>query len=89
MQKYLFNRAVFGVNCMPFILGATIIQHMNALKGQNEQWDEFVEQFLRDLYMDDEMTAFDDVEDGKRFYDFSKKALADAGLDLRKWESNS
>ena len=39
--------------------------------------------------MDDETTTVDNVETGKRFYDFARKALADAGLDLRKWESNS
>ena len=62
---------------------------MNSLKGQNEQCDMFIEQFLRDLYMDDETTAVDDIEVGKKFYDFSRKALAEAGLDLRKWNSNS
>ena len=39
--------------------------------------------------MDDETTAVDDIEVGKKFYDFSRKALAEAGLDLRKWNSNS
>ena len=62
---------------------------MNSLKGENEQCDKFIEHFLRDLYMDDETTAVDDVEKGKRFYDFARKALADAGLNLRKWDSNS
>ena len=37
VQKYRFTRGVFGVNCLPFILCATIIKHMNSLKGQNEK----------------------------------------------------
>ena len=39
--------------------------------------------------MDDRTTTVDNVEMGKRFYDFARKALADARPDLRKWESNS
>ena len=86
---YRFNRGCFGVNCLPFILCATIIHHMNTLKINEKEANKLIDQFLRDLYMDDVTTAVNNVEEGIIFYDFARKALADAGLDLRKWDSNS
>ena len=89
VQMYRFNRGVFGVNSLPFILCATIIHHMNEVKARNPDLTALVDQFLRDLYMDDETTGFETIEEGKQFYEFAKSAMASAGLDLRKWDSNS
>ena len=88
IHVYRFNRGVFGVNCLPFILCATIIHHMNEMKTREADLAPLITQFLRDLYMDDETTGVNTIEEGKQFYDFAKKAMAEAGLDLRKWDSN-
>ena len=39
--------------------------------------------------MDDESTAVNSIVEGKKFYDFSRKVMEEAGIDLRKWDSNS
>ena len=89
VQAYRFNRGCFGVNCLPFILCATIMHHMDEMKKREVGSIPLIDQFLRDLYMDDETTAVNSVEEGKEFYDFARKAMEEAGLDLRKWDSNS
>ena len=89
VQAYRFNRGCFGVSCLPFILCATIIHHMNELKIREKDLSLLIEQFLRDLYMDDETTAVNLVEEGMRFHDFAKKSMEEAGLELRTWDSNS
>ena len=88
VHLYRFNRGVFGVNCLPFILCATIIHHLNELKTTDVNLIPLIDQFLRDLYMDDETTGVNTVEEGKKFYDFAKNAMSKAGLELRKWDSN-
>ena len=59
---------------------------MNKYRDINK---EFVEMFLRDLYMDDCTTGVNDVETGFQYYLFVKSALLDARFVLRKWYSNS
>ena len=89
IQAYRFNRGCFGVNCMPFLMSGTINYHMNSLKtNENIDLVPFIDQFLRDLYMDDVTTAVNNGDEGIQFYDFAKKAMKSAGLDLRKWESS-
>ena len=70
-----FTSVLFGLKSSPFILGATLTHHMNKYRDINE---EFVEMFLRDLYMDDCTTGVNDVETGFQYYLFVKSALLDA-----------
>ena len=46
---YRFTRAVFGVNCSPFILNATILHHLDLYQKSDP---EFVAEVLRSLYVD-------------------------------------
>ena len=89
INTYRFNRGCFGVTCLPFILCATIIQHMRYLENREESLIPLIEQFLRDLYMDDVTTAVNGVDEGMTFYNFARKAMKEAGLELRKWDSSS
>ena len=79
----------FGLNCSPFILGAIVILHMLSYVESNAESKEIVEQFLRDLYMDDETTGTQDLETAIRFYKFVRASMNEGGFDLRKWQSNS
>ena len=76
---------VFGINCGPFLLGATISHHMKQYKDIDP---EVLDQFLEDLYMNDSISGADDVEKGYRFYLFSK-ILMKGGFMLRKWSTNN
>jgi len=45
-----FARVVFGISSSPFLLNATVKPH---LEGHKERDPEFVETFLRSIYVDD------------------------------------
>ena len=76
---------MFGLIFSPFLLNGTIQLHML----QYEETDpDFVEQFLRDLYIDDSTTGVNSNEEGFTFYKKAKSAMKDAGFELRKWASN-
>ena len=81
-----FTSVLFGLKCSPFLLGATLDHHATKYKNVNP---EFVEMFLRDLYMDDNTTGVNDVNTGFEYYLFVKSMLLEGGFVLRKWFSNS
>ena len=56
---------------------------------QKGNYREFVEQFLRDLYMDGNITGCNEVTTGYNYYLFTKTIMMNAGFILRKWRSNS
>ena len=48
--EYRFCRVVFGVNCSPFLLNATVQCHLDTFAEEDPQ---FVESMKRSLYVDD------------------------------------
>ena len=80
---YRFRRVVFGLTSSPFLLNATIKQHL-----EKESDESFVRKFLNALYVDDEASGCETVSEGKNFYRKAVEVLSKAGLDLRKWKSN-
>ena len=50
---------------------------------------EKLEEFLRDLYVDDSSTSFPNIKDAYDFYLFVLETLRDGGFSLRKWCTNS
>ena len=89
MVTFRFNRGCFGITSMPFLMLATLKYHMNSLKNKKMELIPFVYKFLRDINMDDLTTAVSDYQEGVNFHDFAKESMKSAGLELRKWESNS
>ena len=87
--SYRFKRGCFGVTSLPFMMCATIKYHMNWLKLYYPDLCLKIEQFLRDLYMDDVATSVDNVNEGIDFYNFANDAMGSAGFELRKWFSNN
>ena len=73
---YRFKRGCFGVTNLPFMMCATIQYHMNCLKREQPDLVKLIEQFRRDLYMEDVGTAVDDYVKGVEFYDFAKTSMA-------------
>ena len=53
------TRVVFGVNCSPFLLNATIRHHMETYKSTDP---EFVKKFLSSIYVDDVSFGSDGVQ---------------------------
>ena len=81
-----FARVVFGVSPSAFLLNATVKHHV---EGYKEEDPEFVEAFLRSIYMDDLSSGGDTDEETYELYIKSKVRLAEGGFNLRKFVTNS
>ena len=83
---YRFCRVVFGVTSSPFLLNATIEQHL--LKYSDEH-PELVQNLLNSLYVDDLNSGCTTVEEAFDLFVKSKKIMSQGSFNLRKWCSNS
>lgn len=81
-----FTRVVFGVSSSPFLLNATIRHHIEQYRSQDS---EFVEGFLRAIYVDDLNSGGSDDESVYTLYKKAKLRLAEGGFNLRKFVTNS
>ena len=76
-----FTRAVFGVCSSPFLLNATLKHHIERYKNEDP---EFVDQFLRSIYVDDLSSGAADNNTAYELYLKCKLRLAEGGFNLRK-----
>ena len=86
VQTLRFNRLVFGLVSSPFILNATIRNHLLKYREDDPQ---FVEDVLNSLYVDDYASGKDSVSDCFEQYQKLKKCFQEGGFNIRKWASNS
>jgi len=68
------------------VLGSVISHHVSQYHTHDPT---FKEKLLDSLYVDDLVTSAPDVESGYKFFLESKRVMADGGMNLRKWHSNS
>ena len=61
---------MFGLTCSPFLLNATIRGHVE--KHLVEKTEKLLLQLLRDLYVDDTATSFNNLTKATNFYHLSK-----------------
>ena len=80
-----YARIVFGVNSSPFLLNATIRQHMNSHRTVDPS---FVEEVLRSLYVDDLASSKLDSESTYEFYIKLNERFHKWGFNMRKWKTN-
>ena len=83
---YRFCRVVFGVTSSPFLLNATIKQHLQKYANGNP---ELVKPLLNSFYVDDMTSGESTVERGFDLFVNSRKIMAEGGFNLRKSQSNS
>ena len=81
-----FTRLVFGLRSSPAVLGAVIFHHLESYK---DKYPNLVQLMENCLYVDDLVTGTDTIEQGFELYQKAKQIMKDAGLNLRKWNSNS
>ena len=81
-----FARVVIGVSASPFLLNATIKYH---IERYEEEDPEFVERFLRSIYVDDLTSGGSEDDAVYEQYLKAKLRLAEGGFNLRKFSSNS
>ena len=80
-----FTSVLFGLNSSPFLLNMTISTHMNKFLDTDE---EVVVAFLRDIYMDDDLSGAQTFEKAFNLYIRSKELMKQGGFQLRKWTTN-
>ena len=83
---YRFCRVVFGVNCSPFLLNATLQYHLDSF---SELDPEFVRVLKKSFYVDDLVSGDATVEGTIELHGKAKARLAEGGFRLRKWLTNS
>ena len=86
IQAYRFTRVVFGVSSSPFLLNATIKHH---LEQYSETFPQFIQLFLRSVYVDDLSFGADNDDNAYELYVKSKRILKEGGFNLRKFVTNS
>lgn len=81
-----FARVVSRISSSPFLLNAKTKHHIETYCSIDPS---FVSKFLASVYMDDLVTGSADVRSAFEFYKKSRQRLAVAGLQLRKFVTNS
>ena len=81
-----FTRVVFRVSSSPFLLNATINRLMMKYAMV---YPEFVETFMKSIYVDDISYGAEDDDAAFDLYLKSKTTLAEGGFNLRKFVTNS
>ena len=86
MVTWRLTRLPFGVNCSPFLLSAVISHHLKSLQLDASESDmAFLVLLQRSMYVDDCISSLDEPPEAAEFKEISCKALAKAGMELRKW----
>ena len=83
LAVYRFARVPFGVISSPFLLGATIIHHLNRIGTPTAT------KIVENVYVDNVITGSTDEAAALRFYNESKAMFKEASMNLREWCSNS
>ena len=82
---YRFSKVVFGLNCSPFLLGATLNYHIQNCKLDDAKLKEILTQ---STYVDDVVMGADTVERAYGIYEKAKSFLLKGGFNLRKWRTS-
>ena len=83
LQIYRFTRVPFGVILSPFLLGATILHHLEQVGTST------AEKIMKHMYVDNLLTGVNSSEEAREFYSESKEVFQNSSMNLREWNSNS
>ena len=77
---YRFTRVVSDLNSSPFLLNGTLKVHFSKLLHQQIYENFILEKLLKDLYVDDLVSSFNEEKQVFRFYETSKDILSMGGF---------
>lgn len=80
------TRLVFGLRPAPAILGAVITHYLEKYKFKECHITKLLKE---SLYVNDLVSGAASIEEGMQLYQTAKSILLSAGMNLRKWQSNS
>ena len=82
LKVYRFGRVLFGFTCGPFLLNGTVKVHIE--KHVSQETRAVLEEFLRDLYVNDTETSFNSIADVSKFYRITSSIMSKGGFNLQK-----
>ena len=82
IQVLRFARVTFGVAPSPFLLNATVRQHVEKFR---EADPEVVDKLLRSMYVDDVVAGTASITESRLLYENLRDILAKGGFNLRKF----
>ena len=77
LQIYRFTRVPFGVISSPFLLGATILHHLEQVGIPT------AEKIMKHMYVDNLWTGVNSSEEAREFYSESKEVFQESSMNLR------
>ena len=83
LQIYRFTRVPFGVISSPFLLGATILHHLEQAGTPTSK------KIMKHMYVDNLLTGVNSSKEAREFYSESKEVFQESSMNLREWGSNS
>ena len=83
---FIFNRLVFGLVSAPFALNETLRKHF--ISNYQESDPEFVEEVLRQSYVDDFGGSKNSVTETFELFQKLKNRFKEGGFNIRKWTTN-
>ena len=83
LQIYRFTRVPFRVISSLFLLGATILHHLEQAGTPT------AEKIMKHIYVDNLLTGVNSSKEAKEFYSESKEVFQESSMNLREWGSNS
>ncbi|KAM7302220.1 uncharacterized protein ISCGN_017737 [Ixodes scapularis] len=86
IKEWRMTRVPFGTTASPFLLGATIRHHLKNVSDSNK---DIAALLLDSFYVDDLLIGAASTEEARRLADGAQTLLREAGLELRKWNTNS
>lgn len=88
---YRFRKVAFGIVCSPFLLGATIIKHLEKYKDiEDENIAKIVKELLNGgIYVDNLLVGCETDEEIISVYNILKKVFSEARMNVREFLTNS
>ena len=83
--SYRFCRVIFGMNCSPFLLNATLKYHFTKYYALEPA---LAQNTLEGLYVDDWTSGGENEDEVHALYKTANACFASGGFNLRKWASN-
>ena len=83
LQIYRFTRVPFGVISSPFLLGATILHHLEQGGTPTSK------KIMKHMYVDNLLTGVNSSKEAREFNSESKEVFQESSMNLREWGSNS
>ena len=84
VKHYRFARVPFGGTSSPFMLNAVIRHHLSLFPG-----NPVAEELQDSIYVDNVLTGADSEEEAEKKFQEASNIFSKAGLQLKKWDSNS